>query len=254
VTPSYNQGQFIEETIQSVLAQTYPHVEYIVVDGNSTDDTHHILDRYFANIDSLIIEPDEGQSDAINKGFRLATGILVGWLNSDDVLLPRAVEAAVASFHQHPAGSIFYGDVAVVDEQGRELYALEPSNYLTYRMLVNGEGMIVQPGSFYPAELVQQVGGLRPQFYMIMDRDLWLRLLQVGNGRHVGELVACFRRHAGAKSSEAPFRFLEEIERLNREFRPRLFSRRTLQTMQLRLRCTAARIRHTTGTRRSRGP
>ena len=86
VTPSYNQGLFIEETICSVLSQTYPHIEYIVVDGDSTDDTHQVLDRYAGQIDRLIVEPDEGQADAINKGFRLASGALVGWLNSDDRL------------------------------------------------------------------------------------------------------------------------------------------------------------------------
>ena len=244
VTPSYNQGQFIEETIQSVLAETYPNIEYFVIDACSTDETHEILEKYVSAIDRIIIEPDRGQSDAINKGFRLATGTLVGWLNSDDVLLPGAVEAAVACFRQHPAGSIFYGDVEVTNEQGNYLYSLKPSKRLTFKMIVNGRGMIVQPGSFYATELVRQVGGVRPQFYIVMDRDLWSRLLQVGDGWHVGTQVARFRRHDQAKSSEPPFRFLEETLALNKEFGTRLFSRRTLQVARLRLRCMVARIQH----------
>ena len=105
----------------------------------------------------------------------------------------------------------------------------------------------VQPGSFYAMELVRQVGGVRPQFYIAMDRDLWLRLLQVGDGWHVGTQVARFRRHDQAKSSEPPFRYLEETLRLNKEFSPSLFSRRTLQMAGLRLRCMVARLRHGIG-------
>jgi glycosyltransferase involved in cell wall biosynthesis len=247
VTPSYNQGQFIEETIRSVLAQTYPHVEYIVVDGNSTDDTHRVLKKHSARIDRLIIEPDEGQADAINKGFGLATGQLVGWLNSDDVLMPQAVEAAVACFRQHPGGTIFYGDAEVIDERGNHLYSLKPYNHLTFKQLINGRGWVVQPGSFYATNLVRQVGGVRPEFYILMDRDLWSRLLSVGDGWHVGTQVARFRRHDQAKSSEPPFRYLEETLRLNEDFRPSLFSWRSLQIIRLRLRCLVAQVQQRTG-------
>lgn len=237
VTPSYNQGQFIEETIQSVLAQTYPNIEYIVVDGNSTDGTHAILEKYREQIDRLIIEPDKGQSDAINKGFRLATGQLVGWLNSDDVLLPGAVEAAVSTFQRHPGSSILYGDLVVIDEQGHELTTLMPPKHLTFAMLVNGKGMIVQPGSFYPADLVRQVGGLNENFYIIMDRDLWIRLLQLGDGHHTGRNMACFRHHQKAKSSEPPTTYLRETLLLNKQYPPHLLSRRTFQLIGLKVRC-----------------
>lgn len=240
VTPSYNQEQFIEETIRSVLAQTYPYIEYIVVDGNSTDGTHRVLERYADVIDRLIIEPDEGQADAINKGFHLATGTLVGWLNSDDILMPGAVEAVAKSFQQHPHGSLFYGDVKAIGEKGNYLYTLKPSQRLTFKQLTNGQGKLVQPGSFYVADLVRQVGGVDKQFYIVMDRDLWSRLLKVGDGWHVGEQVASFRRHSAAKSSEPPVRYLEETLILNRRFSPDFFSLRTIQTMKLRFQCIVA--------------
>ena len=109
VTPSYNQGQFIEDTIKSVLNQTYKNIQYIVVDGASTDNTMEVVERYRDKIDIIISERDKGQTDAINKGFKLAKGELVGWINSDDMLYPYCVEEIVNLYKQNPDGAIFYG-------------------------------------------------------------------------------------------------------------------------------------------------
>ena len=111
VTPSYNQGQFIEETIKSVLNQTYSPIQYILVDGGSTDNTMEIVEKYRDKINIIIHEKDEGQSDAINKGFKLAEGELVGWVNSDDILYPDCVENIVSLYSKKSDGSIYYGSL-----------------------------------------------------------------------------------------------------------------------------------------------
>ena len=108
VTPSYNQGQFIEETILSVLNQSYKNIQYILVDGGSTDNTMEIVNKYKGEIDVIIHEKDKGQSDAINKGFKLSDGVLVGWINSDDILYPDCIEKIVDLFRSNPDGSIYY--------------------------------------------------------------------------------------------------------------------------------------------------
>lgn len=243
ITPSYNQGQFIQETIESVLSQSYPNLEYIVVDGGSTDDTPNILNEYKSSIDKIIIERDNGQSDAINKGFRIATGELVGWLNSDDILLPNTIDLVVACYKKYPDAVIFYGDVVVINNEGRIVRTLQPSEHLTYKQLVNGSGMIVQPGSFYRWDIVNEVNMLRPEFYFMMDRDIWLRILCYGNGVHIGNSVAKFRIHASAKSSEPPFKYLEEFIKLEKEYPSFLFSRRKIQLFRAIFRCFIAKIK-----------
>ena len=119
ITPSYNQAEFIEATIQSVLSQTYKNIQYIIVDGGSTDSTMDIVNRYKDKIDIVIHEKDNGQSDAITKGFKLADGELVGWLNSDDILYPDCVEQIVRLAEQFPDGAIYYGSLLnVIDRLG----------------------------------------------------------------------------------------------------------------------------------------
>src|ERR1035437_8370385 len=118
VTPSFNQGQFIEETILSVLNQTYKNIQYIIVDGGSTDQTMDVVNKYKDKIDIIINEKDDGQTDAINKGFKLAKGELVGWINSDDMLYPECVEKIVELYIEKPDGAIYYGSKSnFIDEK-----------------------------------------------------------------------------------------------------------------------------------------
>ena len=118
VTPSFNQGQFIEETILSVLNQSYENIQYILVDGDSSDKTMDVVNKYRDRIDIIIHEKDKGQSDAINKGFRLAKGELVGWINSDDILYPDCLEKIVELYNNKPEGAIFYNSkLHFIDEK-----------------------------------------------------------------------------------------------------------------------------------------
>lgn len=212
ITPSYNQGSFIEATIQSVLNQTYPNVEYILVDGGSTDETMAVVDRYRDRIDRVIHERDRGQSDAINKGFRAATGELVGWINSDDVLYPDCVEQIVRLYRQQPAGSVFYGAVNDwIDRDGRVL-GQRRLPIPDRQHLLNRNYDIIQQGSFYPAHLVRRVGYLDEAIHYCMDLDLWLRLLQHGSiHAFAGHALAGFRKWEATKTTTGGEKFLRDI-------------------------------------------
>lgn len=125
ITPSYNQGEFIEETINSVISQTYENIEYLIIDGASTDSTLKVIAKYSSSISKVISEKDAGQSDAINKGIRLATGDLITWLNSDDLLEPQAIEQAVSTFIEYPEIDFVYGDVKLIDEDSNQIGLLK---------------------------------------------------------------------------------------------------------------------------------
>lgn len=212
ITPSYNQGQFIEATIQSVLNQTYPNIEYIVVDGNSTDRTMGVVDQYREHIDVVIHEKDKGQSDAINKGFRLATGELVGWVNSDDVLYPDCVARMVQCHQRNADGAVYYGSVLDRINAAGKRTATHSIRIPDRNYLLNYNYDIIQPGSFYPTSLVQQVGYLNERIHYCMDLDLWLRLLTHGPiYSYADEPMAGFRIWAESKTSTGGHRFLNDI-------------------------------------------
>ncbi len=119
ITPSYNQAQFLEETIRSVISQDYAGIEYIIIDGGSTDGSVEIIRQYASRVAHWVSEPDQGQADAINKGFQRATGDIVTWLNADDVYVTRdAIRLVVMAFQAHPHADIVYGDAMTIDEQG----------------------------------------------------------------------------------------------------------------------------------------
>jgi glycosyltransferase involved in cell wall biosynthesis len=218
ITPSYNQGPFIEATIQSVLSQAYPRVEYIIVDGGSTDNTLSVIDRYRDKIHLVISEKDNGQSDAINKGFRRATGDLVGWINSDDILYPDCAEKIADLYRRHPDGSIYYGaSLDFIDKAGRpfarRMHKIPDKNHL-----LNTCYEVFQQGSFYRAACLEKAGYLDESLYYCMDLDVWLRLLDLGNiYYHEGEPLAAFRIWESTKTSLAGIAFLKDtLETLDR--------------------------------------
>lgn len=244
VTPSYNQGQFIEATILSVLNQTYKNIEYIIVDGGSTDNTLEIIDKYRDKINIVISGKDKGQSDAINKGFKLATGTLSGWINSDDILYPDCVEKIVELHRHHPDGSIYYlSSIDFIDEAGNLLYKkikkIPDKNYL-----LNSSYEIFQQGSFYNATYLEKAGYLDENIYYCMDLDLWLRLLDYGNSYYYeGDSLAGFRIWENSKTSLAGKLFLKDTEKTINKYGARKLSRSKLQLIYIRCRITGGKVK-----------
>ncbi len=149
VTPSFNQGRFLEETIRSVLEQDYPQIEYIIVDGGSSDESVEVIQRHAGRLGWWVSEKDRGQTDAINKGFARARGDVLAWLNSDDTYQPGAVAEAVAFLQANPQAGMVYGDTNFIDGQGR-LIGRFPAAQTDYRRLRQGYVHVPQQAAFFP--------------------------------------------------------------------------------------------------------
>jgi glycosyltransferase involved in cell wall biosynthesis len=220
VTPSYNQAVYLEETIQSVLSQDYPRIEHIIVDGGSTDGSLEIIQRYERDarhqnrLGWWISERDQGQTDAINKGFAHAKGDILAWLNSDDTYLPYAVGEAVEYLQNHPEVGMIYGDANLIDKVG-DVIGIFPARQTDYRRLRRGYVHIPQQASFFRAGLWRQVGPLDPTFYFAMDYDLWVRLARLSTLQYTPRLWANFRLHHTGKSVVADDRCWPEMVRVH---------------------------------------
>ena len=198
VTPSFNQGQFIRATIESVLTQDYPRIEYLVMDGGSTDDTVSILQEYSDRI-RWVSEPDRGQAHAINKGWRQASGGIVAYLNSDDAYLPGAVSQAVSALQIHPEAVAVYGEGFHVDAAGAVLdrYPTEPFDADRLREIC----FICQPTVFLRRDAIERVGYLDESLRYCMDYDLWIRLAKAGRTfSYTPHYLASTRLHADTKT------------------------------------------------------
>jgi glycosyltransferase involved in cell wall biosynthesis len=215
VTPSFNQAVYLEETIRSVLDQDYQNLEYIIIDGGSTDGSIEIIQKYAERIAWWVSEPDRGQTDAINKGFSKAKGQILAWLNSDDTYIRGAVSEAVEFLQTHPEVGMVYGDANLIDEEGHVIGKF-PARQTDNRRLMRGYVHIPQQASFFWADLWRIVGPLDPTFYFAMDYDLWVRLSQQASLKYYPRLWANFRLHGGAKSIEADDRCWPEMVRVHR--------------------------------------
>lgn len=212
ITPSFNQGQYVEETIKSVINQTYSNIEYIFIDGGSTDETMQIVEKYKDKIDLVIHERDKGQANAINKGFKLAKGVLIGWINSDDILYPNCVEKIVELYNEKSNGSIYYGSLNTV-------ITSDSSIRNTYITLIDSRDdlltknyNLIQPGSFYKSVFVSNINYLDEELQYALDLDLWLRLLMYGKIYRIDNCqIAAIRDWDGTKTSRGKHKFLKEI-------------------------------------------
>jgi glycosyltransferase involved in cell wall biosynthesis len=207
VTPSYNQGEFLEEAIRSVLLQQYPDLEYVVMDGGSDDETVRILEKYDDWIDHWVSEDDEGQSHAINKGFEAVSGDLFTWMNSDDYYLPGALRAFAEAATSSPEAAVWAGACHEVDIEGTIDRTLPPSGLDSDNLRkAFGDwwfgGFFHQPASCIRAEAFREVGGLTQHLYYAMDVDLWVRLADVGPFVPIDEPLACARMYEGIKTWE----------------------------------------------------
>lgn len=214
VTPSYNQARFIEGTIRSVLAQDYPQVEYLIVDGGSSDHTLEIIRTYEDRLTWWVSESDRGQTDAINKGFARARGDVFAWINSDDTYEPGAVSAALRYLQDHPNVGMVYGDCNYIDESG-DVIGRFKSMQTSHRRIRQGYNHIPQQTMFFRADLWKQVGPLDPSFHFAMDYDLWTRISARAEIRYVPQTWANFRLHASGKTLMADDRFWPEMLRVH---------------------------------------
>lgn len=196
ITPSFNQASYIEQTIRSVLDQTYPNVQHIVVDGGSTDGTVDILKRYPHLI--WISEKDRGQADALNKGLELATGALVGWINSDDYY-QRNIFVSVAEHFRSPSVQWVVGNLADVFDDG-SLSAFRRSPEVSFDSLIRNPDIVRQQPTFFRRDALITAGGWNAELYMVMDFDLWLRLAKRAPPVMTNGNWAFYRTHAAQKS------------------------------------------------------
>lgn len=214
VTPSFNQAHFLEETIRSVLAQDYPNLEYIIVDGCSSDGSQEIIERYADELAWWVSEPDQGQTDAINKGFGRAEGDILAWLNSDDTYQPHAVSEAVAYLQAHSEAGMVYGDANLIDASD-QIIGKFPARQTDYQRLRRGYVHIPQQAAFFRASLWRQVGPLDPSFYFAMDFDLWVRLAKLAPLHYYPRVWANFRLHQSGKSLISDDRCWPEMLRVH---------------------------------------
>jgi glycosyltransferase involved in cell wall biosynthesis len=215
ITPSFNQAAYLEAAIRSVLEQDYAPIEYIVLDGGSTDGSREIIERYGDRLAWWVCEPDAGQTAAINKGFSRARGQILAWLNSDDVYLPGAVREAVDYFQDHPHVGMVYGDAEYIDGVGRSIgrFPAAPTNYTRLR---RGFVHIPQQAAFFRARLWKMVGPLDESFHFAMDYDLWVRISTLSPIAYHPRRWAGFRLHPGGKTMVQDDRCWPEMIRVHR--------------------------------------
>ncbi|MEN4042980.1 MAG: glycosyltransferase family 2 protein [Anaerolineaceae bacterium] len=208
VTPAYQAMPYIQDNVASVDNQAYPNIEHIVIDGASTDGTLEYLQQQPGLI--WRSEPDGGQSHALNKGFRLAQGEIIGWLNADDVYLPGAVATAVRFLLEHPDIDLVYSDLQIIDQAG-QVIGVSRSQPFELEPLLLGN-YIKQPTVFMRRKVIDRLGGVDENLHYVMDHEFWLRAGQTGFTLHYlpGQVLAGFRLIPGTKSYEQAPRFKQE--------------------------------------------
>lgn len=225
VTPSFNQARYLESTIQSVLEQQYPRLQYGIVDGGSTDGSLQIIERYRKHLDFVIIEPDRGQSDAINKGLALAQGDILGWLCSDDTLLPGALARVADHFAGHPDDPWLIGQAQRIDAEGNPLGLLQALGDFTLAgaLIRQRPFNVPQPATFWRAAIWRQVGGLNPDLHHAMDFDLWCRWLALGHHPTIlNQPLATYREHPQSKTCSQADRFIAALIEIEKRLAPNL--------------------------------
>ena len=216
ITPSFNQATYLEATIKSVLEQRYPHIEYIIMDGGSTDGSVDVIKKYEGRIAAWVSEQDKGQTDAINKGFNRAKGDILAWINSDDTYAnPNAVADAVNFLVAQPVVAMVYADCNFIDEQGK-IIGKFASRQTDYAKLRTGYVHIPQQTMFFRAKYWKELGPLDPSFYFAMDYDLWVRIAKHAPLHYLpGKTWANFRIHTSSKTNVNDERGWNEMLRVH---------------------------------------
>ncbi|MRS02662.1 glycosyltransferase, partial [bacterium] len=212
VTPSYNQAHFLEQTMRSVLDQDYPNLEYMVVDGGSTDGSVDLIQKYSKRIKWWVSEKDNGQAEAINKGFARASGEIIAWINSDDYYLPGAISGAIKALSEHPEVGMVFGNVRVVDETEKVLNQLAYgdwglSDLMSFRI-------IGQPAVFMRRAVLEKAGHLDQSYHLLLDHHLWIRMAKEGGMQYVPSLWASAHYHQDCKNLAMASSFGTEARRI----------------------------------------
>lgn len=227
VTPSYNQAQFLVEVLESVKSQNYLHVEHIVVDGASTDSSVAILQEYSARPGwrhlKWISEPDRGQSDALNKGFGMATGDLIGWLNSDDRYRPCCFDAVLAANQRYPEADIYYGDYTWIDEHDKYIQVRREIEFSRFVLGYHRVLYIPTTSTFFRRKIFDDGNWIDIRYQYAMDYEFFLRLASARyRFQHIPKLLADFRWHSQSKSGSQSAKQLKEHDDIARMYSPLL--------------------------------
>lgn len=220
ITPSYNQGQFIEETICSVLLQGYPNLEYIIIDGGSTDGSVEIIKKYEPWLAYWESEKDRGQSHAINKGIQKASGEILFWLNSDDLCLPHSFYKVAQAFHSSPMPSLVIGQAQIINADGQITGELNSQFTSWEDLLTNPRNVIRQVSTFFSRRLFSELGLIDEGLHIAMDTELLIRFTQFFKPLILDDYLTAYRKHAGAKTSNQLIRGYEESDRVRAKYFP----------------------------------
>ncbi len=212
ITPSYQQAEYLEFTLQSVLAQDIGPIEYLVVDGGSRDGSRDIIQRYSNKLAWWVSEPDSGQAEAINKGLQRAQGEIVAWLNSDDLYLPGALAEAVALLRAEPELGMVFGDAITIDASGRYLNTLAFGNWGLTELI--SFRIICQPAVFMRRSVLEKAGPLDTSYHYMLDHQLWVRMASLAPIRHADSIWAAARHHPNAKNVAQSAGFGAETQQL----------------------------------------
>lgn len=221
ITVSYNQGKYIEDNILSVFNQHYENCEHIIIDACSTDGTIGILKKYPHLI--WTSEPDKGQSDGLNKGFRKATGDIIAWINSDDMLYPDALKKINTFFEENPDKYVLTGNQVIIDDNGNELRTISAKKF-TYNHLLNERSSVMQNSTFFRRGVLLDIGYLDESFHYTMDHELFVRIASKYENFTINENLAYFRIWAGSKTYTSQINFFKETIRMKRKHHAKIFS------------------------------
>lgn len=213
IIPSLNHGRFLEQCLESVIEQKYPNLELIVMDGGSTDETRAIIQRYARHLTYQVSEKDDGQSDAINKGFARASGDLVAWLNADDFYLPNGLQAVAETYRSQPGAPFYFGDGVRVNEAGTTRGGFFPNGRVAFirEALIFGLNYLLQPSVFINREALAKAGYLDPTLRYGMDTDLWIRLSAEKPPVPIPHQLAATREYRETKTATGSLGRIEEL-------------------------------------------